>query len=383
MPDFPTQQELFRIGRDEALSRNPLISLDVIEREGTDANAFVAASAGVGDEVVGQLTTVEASLFLDSAKGQKLDRVVFDRYGLTRKPASLGRCVVQFTTTAPNPGNFTIPSGTKIETADNRQYITTISKTFPSLSTGPIEVPVRSVLAGLSQQVSANQLTNIASAIPGKPADLVVNNADASAGADDQEQDAQLRDRARKFFTTARKGTKAAIEQGALAVPGVRTANAIEVLDKFGRPAKESQLIISDSFTDQLVNANPTPPSYQAQSQLLAADVFSQLDDVRACGIFVDVVVASIVLQSVQLVLSFAAGVNEDDVAQQARAIVVDYMNSLAPGAAFVVNNAVDKLRVVDGLVITGTEIYSPPGDVIPAPLQALRTYLAICNVVS
>lgn len=376
--DFPTYQALFRVARDEALSRNSSLTLEVIERQGSDANALVAGSAAVGDEAVGQLVQVEASLFLDSAKGKRLDRLVFDRYGLLRKPASAALTSVEFSTTTANPSAFAIPVGTRIQTSDGRMFITTAADNFPMGSTGPVSVAVRSVLAGLSQQVTSGQLVNLIDKPSGSPDDLVVTNQLASAGADNEENDESLRDRARRFFTTARRGTAAAIEAAALGYPGVRTASTLEFTDAFGRPCGAGALLITDAFTQALVNVTPTPPEYTSQSQVLAQAVFDSLSDTRAMGVYVQVIVAAIVLQSVKLALSFKSGVDVDAVALQARAAVMNYINTLPPGAPLVVNTAIQRLRSVPGLIVTGTEFISPVGNVIPQPLQALRTTLSL-----
>ena len=204
----------------------------------------------------------------------------------------------------------------------------------------------------------------------------------ASAGADDAETDDSLRNRARSFFTTARRGTLFAIQQGALAVGGVRTAAAFEVLDALGRPAKAVQLVIADAFTQTLVNASPTPPTYQAQSQILCGNVLAALEDTRAGGIAVTIQLGIVVLQSVQVALHFVAGVNYSVVALQARSAIVNAINSLSPGQVLLRSTLLNALRGVVGLIVTGDEVYSPPGDVRPSPLQVLRTSLNLVLIV-
>ena len=80
--DFPTFSDFVRIARDKILSFNGRITRETIERQGSDANILVAAMAACADEVTGQLQRVAASLFLDSARGIDLDRLVADRYGI-------------------------------------------------------------------------------------------------------------------------------------------------------------------------------------------------------------------------------------------------------------------------------------------------------------
>jgi len=377
MADFPTFEDLFRVARDEILTRNRLLTREVVEREGSDTNALVAAGAAVGDELVAQLARVAKGLFLDSAEDECLDRLIFDRFGLLRKDAAPAWVSVSFTTTTPAPGAFAIPAGTRLTTVDGRQFITTAAATFPAGSAGPVVVAARSAQAGFDQQVGANTINAVSGGIAGAPGDLAVTNPLASAGAADRENDDEYRARARLVFETARRGTLAAIRAAALNVPGVQTATAFEVLDEFGRPAKTLQLVISDRFTDALVG-QVTPPLYAAQSALLAAQVFQALEDTRAGGIYVDVRIGQVVLQSVQLGLRFRAGVNVDATAFQARTRVVNAINSLAPGSSLVVADLVSALRMVPGLLVTGDEILSPAGDVVAESLQVLRTTLGL-----
>ena len=371
--DFPTQNDLVRIFKDELLAQNGRLTSDVADRDGTDVNILANGTGAMADEVVGQLVDVESGLFLDSATGKKLDRFVFDRFGLTRKPAAPALGSVQFSTTAANPSPFTIASGTVLSTSDGVQFATTAAALFPASTTGPIIVPVRSVLAGLDQQAASGTITSIVSTISGQPADLVVTNSLATSGAADAESDTDLRNRARRFWVTARRGTLSAVEQGALTVPGVQSAKAIEVYDTSGRPARLVQLVVADQFTDALVKLNVNPPAYETQSQQLAVQVFQSLDDFRPAGTFVQVIVAQVVLLPVTLELKFNAGADVDLTALIARAVVSAYAATLQPGATFSRDAVLALLRQIPGLYFTGEEVASPDGDVIPRALQVIR----------
>jgi len=383
MPNFPTFSDLFRIARDEILIRNARISRDAVEREGMDANLLVAAAGAMADEVVGQLVQLVAASFLDSAVGADLDRLVFDRYGLTRKPAAVSRGSAPFTTTVGSPTTFTIPTGTILQTATGVQFQTVESTIYSAGSVGPLVVAVRSVLAGLSQNMPAGTVTAIVSTIPSAPSDLVVTNPYAMAGGDNAETDDSLRDRASRFFVTARRGTKLALEAAALGVPGVRKASAFEVLDAYGRPASLVQLVVSDAYTEQYADYTTVPPRYAVQSQFLTSEVQDALVNVRVFGIFVQVYVATVVLQPVQLSLAFNAGADVNTAALQARAAMVNYINALAPGASLSVAALGNVLSTITGLAYTGQEIISPQGDVIANPLQAIRTSLSLVSALS
>lgn len=374
MADFPTRADLFRVARDRILGLNGQLSAEVVQRDGTDANIMVAGGSAMADEVTGQLVQVCRGQFLDSASGTQLDRLVFDRYGLVRKPAAPSLGTVRFNTTALVATAFTIPSGTTLSTTDGITFITTVATTFPAGTTGPIYVDVRSQLAGFSQQAKAGSITSITATVVGAPPDLTVTNDVATAGAADAEDDPSLRDRARRFWTTAQRGTLSAIENGALAVPGVVRASAIEAIDATGRPGRWVQLLVADRFTDALVTINQTSAAYDAQSQSLARTVFNALSDVRCGGCFVQVIVAQVVLLMVRLDLTFSAGVDPIAVSEIARATVVNYTNALAPGASFVPDDAVNALRSVTGLLVTGNEIAVPAGTVAPRAMQVIRS---------
>lgn len=371
------------MGRDEVLIRSGRISRDAVEREGMDANILIAAATAAADETVGQVATLAAGLFLGSAKGQALDRLAFDRYGLVRKSASASVGTVQFSSAGGAPTTFTIPLGVRLQTADGVQFVTIESVIFTAGSVGPVTCAVRSVLAGSNQNVKTGQITSITSQITSQPTDLTVLNPYATAGGDDTETDDSLRDRARKFFSTVRRGTLGALEAAALGVGGVRSAQAFEMVDALGRPARLVQLVIADSFTEQFVNYNTVPSRYEVLSQVLATQVFNALSDVRPAGTFVHVVVGNVVLQSFQLGLTFVAGADVNVAALNARAVIVDYVNSLTPGSSIVIQDALDRLTTVTGLAPNGNTIISPAGNVTPKPLQVLRTSLGLVTAIA
>ncbi|HUK37091.1 MAG TPA: baseplate J/gp47 family protein [Vicinamibacterales bacterium] len=383
MADIPSRADLFSLASDQALIVNGALSPDVVNRPGSDANILFAGASAIGDEVIGQVVDVEAALYLGSASGSNLDRLVYDRYGLIRKAAAPALGQVQFTTATTNPAPFNIVPGTLLQTATGVQFIVTVNALFPAGTSGPITATVQSTLAGFDQQASIGSITSIISSITGAPNGLTVTNAQATMGAADAESDDSLRNRAQQFFVTARRGTKSAIVQGALAVPGVQTASVYEVLDANGYPARVVELVITDSFTTVLANLNQDPPNYQAQANTLAMTVFNSLDDYRAAGIYVDVIVASVVLLRVTLLLSYVAGspIDPSTVASQAQAAIVNYMNSLSPGQPFVYLDAEATLKTIAGLAYTGNEIVVPSGNVVTTSLQVLRTPLELVAV--
>jgi uncharacterized phage protein gp47/JayE len=371
--DLPKLNDLLGIARDEILARNALISQDAVNRDGSDVNVLLAAMAAMSEEVVMQLAYVAGGLFLDSATGDQLDRYAQDRYGLIRKSASSSLGSVTFSLPTPAVVGFTIPDGTTLQALDGNQFLTIGDTVFNAVQSSLI-VPVRSSLAGGGQNEKAGQITALVGAVAGAPDGLSVNNTLATAGASDDESDTSLRDRCRRFFITSRRGTLSALEAGALSVPGVVSAQAVEVLDALGRPARMVLLMIADQYTDQYATYSVVPLAYQTQSQQLAASVYSGLDEYRAAGIYVQVQVAQVIMQPVTLNLTFLAGVDVDFTAVVAKAAIVNYINSLLPGDALNPASLQAVLRTVPGLQITGAEIQSPLGVISVKPLQVLRS---------
>lgn len=383
--DFPSFRQLFEIARNEALVRSEPLSLQAIEREGSDVNILLATACAAADEVIGQLVLATSGLFLDSATGDALDRLLFDRYGLTRKVAANAIGEVEFSLPSLNLSPFAIPSGTQLRTSTGNAYETVGEYIFPAGTAGPVTAQVRSLLAGADQQAKIGTITNISGQISGAPATLTVTNSTATAGATDAESDSEFRERGRAFFTTVKRGTLSAIEQGALTVAGVTRANAFELLDTSGRPNRLVSLVIADKFTDTLANYGAVPPSYEIQSNALAQSVFNALEDYRPAGTFVQVQLAQVVLEPVTLSLSISAGYSSETVATSARAVVANYINNLDPGSGYTRAQLVQALKSVAGLIVTETDLLNPgniikfpEGDRVANPLQVFRTALTI-----
>lgn len=378
MSDFPTFDDLFTAGEDEILARSSALSRAVVEREGTDANALVGGMSAIGDVCIGQVVATEVGLFIDSAGDSQIDRLLWDRYQILRKPASPSVGSVNFSTTTPVPVGFTIPANTQLATSDGRAFQTTADIPFPALSTGPITVPVQSLLSGLTQQAAIGTITTISSSIPGATSDLVVTNPLATAGAADQESVDAFKERGRTYYASSRRGTLAAIQQGAVAVPGVSAATAFEVIDPSGQAARVVNLVVTDTFTAQLVNATTNPATYQAQAATIIAQIQAGITDYRAAGIGVAITLATLVMVPVLLALRFQAGADFAATSLAARSAVVAYINGLAPGETMSIAGIESILSTVPGVIAGAGSVVSPAGDVVPTLFQVLRTQLGM-----
>jgi uncharacterized phage protein gp47/JayE len=374
--DFPSSTALFRIAESAALQQNPLISRSVAENPGSDVNAFLSAATAVGDECVGALVELQSGTVWANARGPRLDELAWDRSNVRRNSASTATCTVEVRTGVAIGGDLTIPKGTKFRTSTGVEYASTGAVVFPGGTSGPVNVPVRSILAGSGQRIGPGMLTSITNPPAGSPTDLTCTNTLASFGGDDRELDDAFRTRASLRDVANGPGGIPAIESAALDVDGVVMAKLVEVQNSDGTLAGPLQLIISDEVTSQLIDFTTVPPTYPARASAIVADVNTALRPYRGAGMTVDVLVANVALVPVTLALRFRANVDTVAVADQAIAVVTAAVNSLAPGATLYVADIVRALRRVPGLVVAsdGSNVIAPVGDTIPTATQVIRT---------
>lgn len=368
MAELLTRLDLFEIGRRYVVTRAKRIDPEQVDVEGSDANIFVGSMSFVGQAVSRQCGDRIRALLLDGAFSEDLDRYALDRYTLARKGAAAALGAVRFYRAVAGTAG-TVPIGTKLVSLTGIEYVTLTAATFAAAD---LEKPanVRAVQAGKEYQVGANQIRKIDKPTILFDPKLQVNNDDKTAGGEPREPDPEFRERIRDFWTTARRGTKSAIEFGARAVGGVSTARAIEAITGGGTPARVVNLYIADSSG--------------VASAALGASVRVNLEDFRACGISVITSLSIPQIVDVTLKLTFAAGVDTSTLTEVIRASVVEFVNALAVNGTLYRSDLYSVLRryVLDGLIVDDSSIVSPTGDLVPAPGTTLRTTLDNVTVV-
>lgn len=362
MPDLPSRSDLYQLGRGYLVQRAKKIDPSQVDVEGSDANLFVGIGSVLADAVLKQLLYSTGRLLIDGAQDDDLDRLAWDRYSLTRKGASNALGAVRLSRLNSALGAGSVPIGTKVGTGTNVEYVTTTAGNFGASTLNNVFVNVRAVQAGHASQVGANAITKFSQ--PGLLWDktLQVNNDLPTAGGEDAEDDDTFKARIRDFWKTARRGILAAIEFGATSVPGVVSAQAFEVVTTNGMPARVVELYIADG-------------SGIASAQL-AAVVSTALLDYRAAGITVVINTSLPTLVSIQLSLTFQAGVDTVTLGQNVQAAVVAFVNSLPVNGPMYVADLLTVLKrfAPDGLVVDQNTIVAPVGDLLPAVGMTLRT---------
>jgi hypothetical protein len=368
--DFVSRLTLYGIGRNYVLSRATKINPNTVDTLGSDLNLIVGGQSEVAYAVVLQIINSFNRLTLDGATGDDLDRYALDRYGqqLPRKGAAAA--VGAETFSRANGGNpaGTIAQGTILLSKTGYQYITLQPAGFTSATGNPsdtsVTVPIRATQAGALFQASANAITKFQTPTSAIPFDqsIVCNNFFSTAGAADPEDDPTYRNRIRSFWLSARRGILAAIQQGALTVPGVSSALAMEYIGSSGQPVRLVSLAIAD-------------PSGVANVQLTQT-VAQALNDYRAAGIQVVVSPSIPFIVTIQFALQFSAGVDTVTLSGQIQAAIVNFVNDLPVGGTLYLAQLQSILQrfVSQGLIVAQGSIVSPTGDLVPAPGQTIRT---------
>lgn len=367
--DLPSRADLYAIGRAYVLERAKRIDPQQVDVVGSDVNLFVGSQSVVNYSLVKQLGYRIASLLLDGANGDDLDRWAYDRYQIPRKGASAALGAVRFFRASAALGAGSIPAGTVLRTLGGISYITLTSANFNLTQTDQVFADVRAFQAGKATQVGANQIRGFQTSSALFDPTIQVTNDLTTAGGEEVEQDDDFRNRLRAFWLAARRGVLAAIELGAKSVPGVVTASAIEAINGIGQPARVVSLYIADSSG--------------VASAALAAQVESALDDYRAGGICVLISTSIPQLLNIVLSLTFSGNVDTVTLSQTIQAAVVGFVNSLPVNGPLYVGQLYTLLQryAAQGLVVKQSAIVAPAGDVIPVLGTTFRTTLANVTV--
>ena len=365
MSIFMTRAEAFAVGR-AAVAGTPGIRLNpaVADVPGSDLNLVIGVDSVIGEEVVSRGASAMRGAFAETARGSQLDRVAYDRYGLTRfsaTPAYVDLVLIRPTPGSATPGTYT--AGSIVQTADGVQFGLDQDVTFGDFDVTKL-VSATCATVGSSTNVPANAIT----AFSTSPFDatLTVTNPAPAAGGTDTESDIQFLGRIRGFFPTVSKAILGAIEYGAKQVPGVAVATATEVMNPSGGfPAAAVQIVIGDR------NGN-------ASSAMITA-VSDSLLNWRAAGIPVFVISGVVVFQTVQWHLAFKVGFDEKLATARVRAVTVSVSQFLPPGPdnGILYRSAIiAAAKNVPGVILSDSSLLYPLGDVGPTSAEIMLRIL-------
>lgn len=373
MADLPTREEMFRRWRNAALAvPDTRISPREIDRDGSDLNLQAAAASIMGEEMVNRGSKALAGCFEDTATGDQLDRVIFDRKGIPRLPAEVSVGQVSLTRATAAAGAGTIdggppgsgpPAPSRIKTNRGIVYILTQPAVFGAADLGPIVVDVQAELAGLDQEVAEDQDWSWVDT-PFDPSIEIANPVEM-AGAADEETDSEYRARAKQFFPTIRRGTLGAIEFGLLSTPGIASVSVIEVENpESGFPA----CVVQAFVLDELGRSNET----------LAARGLQALLEFRAAGIPVIVIPGEPSFVNVDFVgteFDTSVVLDSSEAENDVKTRIVAALNNQRPGENLLRSTIIAAAKDYVGFVVEDDDLVEPATTLIPsAPSVAFRT---------
>ncbi len=352
---YLTRQQLATIGR-QAIAATPgtQLSPSVVDVPGSDLNVVLGLFAVLAENVSVRGAKGQRGAYASLARGPQLDRVIYDRSGLSRfsaNPASVDLVLTRPTPGGPTPGTF--PATSIVQTADGVQFATDTDAVFGDLDTQG-DVSATALIAGTAGNVASYSVVSFSTA----PFDdtLTVTNPTPAAGGAETEDDIPFVGRYLAWFPTLARATLAAIELGALMVDGVAVATATELINpNSGYPAAAVQLIIGD------LNGNATGDMLTAVANSLLA--------YRALGIPVFTSAGQVTYQPVEWSPAFQTNINQSLALQRLAAVTVAVAQYLAPGPTSGIlyrAKLIAAAQQVPGLIVTDASLVIPAGDVVP-----------------
>lgn len=300
----PTWQDLYNTGKAEAILRRP----DVSVREGDVSDMLLAGGAAMVDRGVGYAAERFGALFLDTARGADLTKLADDRFGVQRVDAvkAVGTVTITRAGATANAANY--PIGTIVATERDAlgreiRYLSTAAASWLASENGAKTVAVQAEAAGRAANIGViNKVSRIISSSPGFGT-YSITASSFMVGGSEEESDETLRERCRGINATREKGTFDALEVGALEVPIVKRATAVE--DDTG--------LVTVYVTDEDGNSTGTTKTVASSvvdDGTMTALVAIELLDWIAAGALVNVTGG--VLQSVDITLQLTVRLGVD-----------------------------------------------------------------------
>lgn len=348
--DLPSRTDLFANARRYAKQQQLIrINPAIIDVPGSNINLLFGGASLMGEMITAAWAKCVRGLFVSTARSAQLDKVVADRFGITRLPATLATVDLTISRPTDGAGGGTILAGSQITTADGSIFTLQADVVFGATD---LSQPGEGVAAvtGSAQNVAAGALNSWVDQ-PFDPT-ILVTNPTGAAGGNEVESDDYFRARALTFYITARRGILAAIQFGAVSAGvGATVATAFEIINPGNAlPAGAVELVISDQ------NGN--------SSQAMIQGVIDNLLTYRAAGIPVFVSGGSVQYEQVIYDLEFQAGVNTVAASSAVRATMVAISQFYRPGQPLLVSDCMAAARAVPGVIVNANSVDAPVGDV-------------------
>lgn len=359
MPTAPSFSDAVSVGQAEAQARRSELRF----LEGDYSLALLHGAAAMSDMDIRFHAQAFKETFLDGAEGDALTALADDRYNIQRTEATFAQVTARFARISSGAGG-TIFAGTRIATEFDAQgnsvnYTTDTDVIVGAGNNGPFDVTATASVAGSDGNIAASTLTLILDTLFDT---FTVTNPAVAAGGNDEESDPDLRQRCREFFSTLRRGTRAALEFGAKQVDSVVNARCVE---------DELSGLVTVFVSDEDGNSNVQ----------MINDVITELENWRAAGINVEVTGGSQLVVDMAISLVVREGFTVASRSAEFIAAVESRMSRQRAGETFYLDMVIGALFAVapddlydvvfDSITVGGVD--ADIEDVVPTTTQVIR----------
>jgi hypothetical protein len=348
----PSFDDLYDIGKAEMLLKRA----DLLLNEGDITDFVLAAAGAMGDKNIQHAAEELRKTFLDTSFGDDLTTLVDDSWGIQRQAASKATVTLAFTRTAGGLPAGTIPAGTTVatvedESGERQEFVSDALISWALSESGTKTIGGTAVIAGVAGNVDADEISVIVDSLFDD--NITVNNNALAAGGNEEETDPALRERARAFPSTLRRGTLAALEYGALQVTSVGVATATE----------SATGLVSVYVTDEAGNSTAE----------MVSDVATELENWRAAGTVVSVYGGSVYTQNIDIMLTVKAGTDVAAITTDIEAAIEARMSKMEIGEVLyrsMIRTVTMNVRIDKIVEVT---VNTPAADISPLAGQLMR----------
>lgn len=365
-----SSEEFYEIYKNEVQAKQPALT-DFSEGSINDIKA--GASVALVQEVTRILLDRFKLTYFSSAEDTDLDFLAEDHFGdkFKRPDATKSVGIVEFTRPNADAGNVVILAGTIVKTltdanGETIRFATILSVTMTTLT---INASIKAVDSGAKGDVSANTITDIETALTDPT--IIVNNVDETEGGDPKQDDAAYRQTITNLIQSLKGATKQAVQAGAENVAGVESVSVVEFIQTVIEWDESGGTPIGNAFKIAKVKLYIADSNGDANNALID-NVNLAIEEIRACGVFIDVLGATAFLLDWDASITLnPAGPNFASLQSDPQPIIdsmTKYLQDLAIGSDF--NRALARLAIMSIWGPSGSSdlvdfiTNSPTGDV-------------------
>lgn len=289
-----------------------------------------------------------------------LDQVQENVFDFERKSGVKATTNVVFSRTGTS-GAVSIPSGTEVQTASGLSFFTTAAATIADGNTDSDPVEVEAEEVGTAYNVLASTITILGDDIDGVE---TVNNSNAATGGVDQETDYAYKQRFQAYIEGLGKSNIAGLLEGALSVPGITSASAVELFPPVSNV--NVQLYVDDGSSGGVSSEKVT----EVQN-VIDGDGTQSNPGYRAGGVNVQVIAPGVVTQNVDMTVTVSTGVDLEQLESDINLALTTYVNNLGVGSDIIYNELVTSVMNTFGVV--DVDITTPSANVTISASQVGR----------